>query len=471
MLKAQTNDHRGLKFRFSQLRSFYREKPLSQRMTWSISLFSIFLLFFIGIAAYRIALEESQEVIDRQMQEMAEFLDKNDLSLRLSTYDPKAEYDETDVFIDIIKDTELPKLSQQYDYILPYSSTPYFTRKKTIRGELKIYVYPAKDKQIQISQLIKVRRHLAKELAFNMLIPYIFFMPFGIYGVYRLIRHHLKTLTKLRSTFSERNYTDLSEVKIDHLPMEIRPAIDELNYLFKRIDEAKNQQQVFIANAAHELRTPLTALKLQTSLLLKTPQDHPFYQENLNDLSLSLKRMSHLVDQLMSLAHQEIQQDEPLQSLNLVNALRLSVGQLLANARKKQIEIQVSIEPALEHVMILARPNTLQSIFINLIDNAIKYSPPKNQVCILVSYDHEMICVDIHDNGPGISEHQYNHVLQRFVRLEKTQHNAIGSGLGLSIVNTALQSLDASMQFKTSNLLNGLCVQLQFKPIPESKDE
>ena len=49
--------------------------------------------------------------------------------------------------------------------------------------------------------------------------------------------------------------------------------------------------------------------------------------------------------------------------------------------------------------MILARPNTLQSIFINLIDNAIKYSPPKNQVCILVSYDHEMICVDIHDNG------------------------------------------------------------------------
>ena len=88
-----------------------------------------YFLLFIGIAAYRIALEESQEVIDRQMQEMAEFLDKNDLSLRLSTYDPKAEYDETDVFIDIIKDTELAKLSQQYDYILPYSSTPYFTRK------------------------------------------------------------------------------------------------------------------------------------------------------------------------------------------------------------------------------------------------------------------------------------------------------------------------------------------------------
>ena len=102
---------------------------------------------------------------------------------------------------------------------------------------------------------------------------------------------------------------------------------------------------MFIANAAHELRTPLTALKLQTSLLLKTPQDHPFYQENLNDLSLSLKRMSHLVDQLMSLAHQEIQQDEPLQSLNLVNALRLSVGQLLANARKNKSKFKSVLSP------------------------------------------------------------------------------------------------------------------------------
>ena len=446
-----------------QIRRFYQEKPLSLRMSWSISIFSIFLLVFIGIAAYHIALEESQEVIDRQMQEMAEFLDKNSLSLRLSTYDPNAHYDETDVFIDIIKHDQLNQLSQHNNYILPYSSTPYFTKKKTMRGELRIYVYPANDKQIQISQLIKVRRHLAKELAFNMLIPYVFFMPFAIYGMYLLIRHHLRTLTELRSTFSERDYNDLSEIQIENLPIEIRPAIDELNYLFKRIEQAKIQQQMFIANAAHELRTPLTALKLQTSLLLKTPQDSQVYEENLNDLSLSLKRMTHLVDQLMSLAHQEIHQDEPLQPLNLVAYIRLCVGQLLANARKKEIELQVNIKDDLEEIIILATPNSLQSVLINLIDNAIKYSPKQGQVIILLYQATDAVYVDIHDNGPGISEHEYNHVLERFVRLEQTQQQAIGSGLGLSIVESALHSVDANMQFKSSPILGGLCVHLVFK--------
>ncbi|WP_308805438.1 sensor histidine kinase, partial [Acinetobacter ursingii] len=76
-------------------------------------------------------------------------------------------------------------------------------------------------------------------------------------------------------------------------------------YLFKRIEDAQQQQQKFIANAAHELRTPLTALSLQTALLIKTPKDNPFYQENIDDLEQNLKRMSHLVHQLMTLAHQE----------------------------------------------------------------------------------------------------------------------------------------------------------------------
>ncbi|MDQ1207857.1 two-component system OmpR family sensor kinase [Acinetobacter baylyi] len=463
MLKLKKNKFIRFRHDLKRIKQFYQEKPLSLRMSWSISIFSIFLLIFIGVAAYRIALEESQEVIDRQMQEMAEFLDKNSLSLRLSTYDPNAHYDETDVFIDIIKHDQLNPLSQHYNYILPYSSTPYFTKKKTTRGELRIYIYPANDKQIQISQLIKVRRHLAKELAFNMLIPYIFFMPFAIYGMYLLIRHHLRKLTELRTTFSERDYNDLSEIQIENLPIEIRPAIDELNYLFKRIEQAKIQQQVFIANAAHELRTPLTALKLQTSLLLKTPQDSQIYDENLSDLSLSLKRMTHLVDQLMSLAHQEVHQDEPLRSLNLVAHIRLCVGQLLANARKKDIELQVNIEDDLEEISILATTNSLHSILINLIDNAIKYSPQQGQVIILLSQDTNAVYVDIHDNGPGISEQEYDHVLERFVRLEHTQQQAIGSGLGLSIVQSALDSVDAKMQFKPSQLLGGLCVHLTFK--------
>ncbi|WP_227612226.1 sensor histidine kinase [Acinetobacter sp. S40] len=448
----------------AKLWQIYHDQPLSSRMSWSISVFSIILLIVIGIAAYRIALEESQEVIDRQMQEMAEFLDKNNLSNRLSTFNPKARYDETDVFIDIISKNELERLSQQHNYLLPYSNSAHFSKHRTTRGELKIYVLPLPDKQIQISQLIKVRRHLAEELAFNMLIPYLLFMPFGIYAVYRLIRHHLRSINELSTTFAQRDYHDLSEIHVKDLPVELTPAINELNYLFKRIETAQKQQQLFVANAAHELRTPLTALNLQSSLLMKTQRNSSSYNENLADLRQSLNRMTHLVEQLMSLAHQEIQQHEPLENLNLIEATRRSIGQLLANAHHKNIDLQVDIQNQPEHLDIFATRSTLDSILINLIDNAIKYSPVQSLVLIKLYCGENQHCyVEIHDSGHGIAPEQYDHVMQRFVRLVATQHQAIGSGLGLSIVQSALQAIEATMQFDQSEQLSGLKVTLCFK--------
>ncbi len=91
-------------------------------------------------------------------------------------------------------------------------------------------------------------------------------MPLSIFVIYWLIRFHLRPLEQLRMAFAQRDYDDLSEIKINELPIEIQPAINELNSLFSRIEVAQKQQHIFIANAAHELRTPLTALSLQTEL-------------------------------------------------------------------------------------------------------------------------------------------------------------------------------------------------------------
>ncbi|WP_228258853.1 sensor histidine kinase [Acinetobacter ihumii] len=443
----------------------YRRQSLSTRMSWSVTIFSILLLVLIGISAYRIALEESQEVIDRQMQEMANFLDKNNLSNRLSNFDPTEKYDETDIFIDIVPREGLKQLSRQHNYILPYAQSAHFSQHKTSRGELKIYVLPLPDKQIQISQLIKVRRHLAEELAFSMLIPYIFFMPFAVFGVYRLIRHHLRSLHELSTAFAQRDYHDLSEIKIKDLPLEITPAINELNDLFQRIQKAQQQQQIFVANAAHELRTPLTALNLQSALLLKTSRHSHAYQENLTDLENSLQRMTHLVEQLMSLAHQEIQQNEPLQVLNLVDYTRRSLSQLLASTTKKQIQLHVDIQQQNEYLYVMATSHTLESILINLMDNAIKYSPEHGELLIKLYQTEHHGVIEIHDSGPGIAYEQHQQVLQRFVRLEATQHLASGSGLGLSIVQSALNMINARMRMEASERLRGLKVTVEFNQV------
>ncbi|MFW1666602.1 MULTISPECIES: sensor histidine kinase [Acinetobacter] len=447
---------------FSKLLHFYQKQPLSSRMTWSISVLSIILLVLIAVSAYRIALEESQEVIDKQMEEMAEFLASVNIPPRLSSYDPYRRYGERDVFIDIVDLDQLPVLMKNHNYLVGHLDHSQFIRKNSHRGKIVAYVLPLADKQIQISQLVFVRKNLARELAFNMLIPYFIFMPFAILGVYFMIRYHLRPLAELKTTFSQRDYNDLSEVQVKNLPVEITPAIDELNYLFKRIEDAQQQQQKFIANAAHELRTPLTALSLQTALLIKTPKDNPFYQENIDDLEQNLKRMSHLVHQLMTLAHQEALSSEALYPLNLLEIIRQCTGQLLANARKKDIDVQVNIDDFNEKIEVQATLSALESIFLNLIDNAIKYSPEHGQILIKLFEQSDGILVEIHDSGRGIAPEQYDHVMQRFVRLMETQSQIVGSGLGLSIVKSALESIQAHIQLDRSEVLNGLKIKLYF---------
>lgn len=433
-------------------------------MSLSISVFSILLLIIIGFSAYRIALEESQEIIDRQMQEMAQFLDRNNLSERLSTYNPAKLYDETDLFIDIVLRDTLNTLTRQHNYILPYATEPHFVNKETSRGELKIYVLPLGDKQIQISQLIEVRRHLAEELAFNMLLPYLFFMPFGIYAVYRLIRHHLRAINTLSHTFAKRDYHDLSEIHVKGLPTELIATVDELNSLFQRIQNAQNQQQLFIANAAHELRTPLTALNLQISLLARAAPESLIYQETFDDLKNSVKRMTHLIEQLMDLAHHETQKPLSLQALDLAAYTQRNLDQLMINAQHKNIKVSLEIKAEISALNVLATAMALDSILTNLIDNAIKYSPDMSDILISLSRSDTYVILDIHDSGQGIPAEKYQHVMQRFVRLIEHRHLAMGSGLGLSIVQSALDAIEADIHFERSDQLKGLKVRLFFQP-------
>jgi signal transduction histidine kinase len=104
----------------------------------------------------------------------------------------------------------------------------------------------------------------------------------------------------------------------------------------------------------------------------------------------------------------------------------------------------------------------LESIFLNLIDNAIKYSPEHGQILIKLFEQSDGILVEIHDSGRGIAPEQYDHVMQRFVRLMETQSQIVGSGLGLSIVKSALESIQAHIQLDRSEVLNGLKIKLYF---------
>jgi signal transduction histidine kinase len=477
----------------SALHPATNSRSLRQRLLISLTVFSALLLVLLGYSAYRIALEETQEILDKQMKQMAYFLAETPIEQLNSSFRPTHRYDETDVFIDIwpypatairpvqsLSNTPASNtpaarvVDADPDHIrLPRQSVAHFRQMHSSRGELKVFVLPLSNRQIQISQQLKVRRHLAQELALSMLIPYVALVPFLVLGLGWLIRRLFKPVDQLQTSIAARNHGDLNRIDTQYLPLEIKPAIDELNQLFERIAQAQTQQQQFIADAAHELRSPITALNLQLKVLQKTLPEGVTQERHFTNLQQGLQRMQHLVLQMMTLAHQDAQlaTDDLLDDrLNdLVAQVNFVLEQLQPSAHKKQLEIIVAVPPS--PILLKASTVQLHSIIFNILDNAIKYTPAGGHINISIEMSQDtqdaLVYLSVADSGAGVAVQDYAKLTERFVRLPQATPNSVGSGLGLAIVQSAVQQLGGSLHFGQSATLQGLAVQV-ILPLAES---
>ena len=449
---------------------------LKKKLLLSLSLCSVLLFMLLGFSAYHIALEETNEILDKQMQETAHFLSETSIDHLDSTFKPNHHYNETDILIDIwpyqnsLSQAQQTPAQTSNSIRLARARSAHFQRYQSPIGDLQVFILPLADKQIQISQLMSVRQALAKELALGMLIPYVLLMPLVLFGLGWLVRRQLQPLESLQRTIASRDHQDLTAISTTQLPLEIIPTINELNSLFKRIEAAQKQQQQFIADAAHELRSPITALNLQLTVLQKTVP-YPLEQEkHFNRLKSGLQRIQHLVTQMMELAHQDAQDYMPLENLDLSKHTRLVIEQLMYQARKKHIDLGLKHNQENENkeidpvIWVKASVMQLQSIIFNIIDNAIKYTPEGGRIDISLGTQTNSSqlygCLCVEDSGSGVNPDDYSKLAERFVRLPTAHQQAVGSGLGLSIVSTAIGQLNGQLHFAPSARLGGLAVSV-----------
>ena len=179
----------------------------------------------------------------------------------------------------------------------------------------------------------------------------------------------------------------------------------------------------------------------------------------LHNLSQGVLRMQHLVNQLLSLAKQEVTDGltEPVQSLSLNQMTVACIEQLIQLALQKEIELGVEQQ---QELLIHGQASALHSIIYNLIDNAIKYSPKDGVINVSIFQQGQQAVLQIEDSGTGIDTAQFNQIRQRFYRIHN--YAEIGSGLGLSIVDKATERLGGTLEFSRSLNLGGLCVQVKF---------
>ena len=409
-----------------------------------------------GVLAYRSALDEADALFDYHMQQTALALrsglpvDAQGLGPGLDPEDENHEF-----IVQVWTNEGLRIFESAVGAALPQIAVLGFTNVQARGGTYRVFSMQTRSQVIQVAQNMAVRQGMARSLALRTLAPLAFMAPILVLAVWWGVSRSLAPVERVRRQLAQRQADDLSPVSDAQLPDEVQPLVSELNLLFERVQRAFEAQEHFVADAAHELRSPLAALRLQLQGLQRAGDDAARAQA-IERLSAGIDRATRLVEQLLTLARQESGSTatEPV-DLRAIAQLALADVAPAAQARSMDVGLLDS-----EAATVPGNVEALRMLVRNLLDNAIKYTPPGGQVDVQVSTDHGRALLTVEDSGPGIAPEHRERVMQRFVR--ETAEGAPGSGLGLAIVQAIAQRHGVAVVLDGSPRLGGLRVTLRF---------
>lgn len=222
-----------------------------------------------------------------------------------------------------------------------------------------------------------------------------------------------------------------------------------INQLLARLEQSFAQMQRFTSDASHELRTPLTAIQTVGEVGLRASKAEAGYRETIGSMLEEVGRLSRLVDAMLMLSRADAGRIPVNREDTSLTALVDDVAQQLGVlAEEKHQGIVVKGAP---NVRAHVDPVILRMAIVNLVDNAIRYSPDATNVEIDVSGSADAVRVDVRDHGPGIAVEHQRRLFERFYRADEARSRQTGgSGLGLSIARWAVEAhagrLDVSSQ-------------------------
>ena len=219
---------------------------------------------------------------------------------------------------------------------------------------------------------------------------------------------------------------------------EVRNVARSFNDMLDRLQGAFESEKRLVADASHELKTPLSVIKAQCDVLLQRERTKEEYAGALSKIKATSDTMKKLIDDMLSLTRLDSG------SLSASGFADVSLGECINRAVKftefmaeaKQIQINKNIS---KDIWIKGDQNALTEIFLNIIENAIKYSPAENSIEIILTPDAREATVEIRDHGAGITQEDMERVFDRFYR-GTAARTLPGTGLGLSIAKAIAEA-------------------------------
>ena len=424
------------------------------RLLLALIVLVAFVSMLAAVVTYRRVLSETSTLFDYQLRQMALSL-RGQISLAPRIEVPPDQGD-TDFVVQIwdifgartyLSRPGLPMIDQT---VLGYADLK-------LRGEdWRAFGLQTPEGVIQIAQPVRVREELARAAAARVTIPLAFLLPVMLIAVAWSVRRGLRPLQYVAAEVQRRDARSLMPLSEENLPVEIAPLVGELNRLLARLQNAFAAQQAFISDAAHELRSPLTALRLQLQLLERAP-DESAAGEARARLGAAVERAIHLAEQLLALARSDREDTAGgFEAVDLAAAAAAAITDTHDLALTRHIDLSLD---APSHIWVRGDPEAMRILARNLVDNAVRYTPPKGSVEVRCRASAEGALLEVTDTGPGIAAADRERVFDRFYRRATVQEG--GTGLGLAIVKAIAERHGAQVALDEAPA-GGLRVAVRF---------
>lgn len=251
------------------------------------------------------------------------------------------------------------------------------------------------------------------------------------------LRRSLRPLAELAgsaSTISTSNW-ELNPSDAARETMELAPLTQAMTTMLDGLHRAFDQQREFLANAAHELKTPVAILKSTLQSLLQRPRQAEEYRAGLEQALEDMARLEKLLHSMLRLARAEqwaagsVRRD--LEVVEVAATCQSAIDRLAPIARERNVSIEVNKDGAMP---IRADAEDLELIWVNLIENAIRFSPTGGRIQLRLHAKGGKGVVEVADSGPGMSHDELAHIFERFHRGDSSRARETGGyGLGLAI--------------------------------------
>ncbi len=239
------------------------------------------------------------------------------------------------------------------------------------------------------------------------------------------------------------------------IPVSSKDEVGQLAYAFnemaERLQEMIEQQRLFIANASHELRSPLTSLKLRTEALVEDKNMTLERKERfIRELDREVDRLRRLAERLLDLTRLQVKpKPQHPTPVSITEVIQDVVETLKPRAERQGINLVVDMADKIPPVY--GSREDLFEIVVNLLDNAIKYTPSGGTVRVEAHEENGQVVIRVSDTGEGIPKESLHHIFEPFYRVDKARSRRIGgSGLGLAIVKALTDTYHGTIDVQSS---------------------